>query len=102
MRTAILTISSSVAAGANEDLSGEALAELARASGGELVAQDVVADDADAIGLDGDLARHWADRAALPLTSRQATDTRGYPTACRSAREPTEQVRGPAPHRAAR
>jgi molybdopterin adenylyltransferase len=49
MRTAILTISTSVAAGRTEDLSGQALAELAAAAGGEIVAQDVVADDAASI-----------------------------------------------------
>ncbi len=49
MRTAILTVSTSVAAGRNEDLSGQALAELARQAGGEIVARDVVADDAEAI-----------------------------------------------------
>jgi molybdenum cofactor synthesis domain-containing protein len=49
MRTAILTVSTSVAAGRSEDLSGQALAELASQAGGEIVAQDVVADDAEAI-----------------------------------------------------
>jgi molybdopterin adenylyltransferase len=49
MRTAILTVSSSVDAGRSEDLSGHALAELAAQAGGEIVAQDVVADDAGAI-----------------------------------------------------
>jgi molybdenum cofactor synthesis domain-containing protein len=49
MRTAILTVSTSVAAGRNEDLSGQALAELASQAGGEIVARDVVADDAQAI-----------------------------------------------------
>lgn len=49
MRTAILTVSTSVAAGHTEDESGHALAELARQAGGEIVAQDVVSDDAAAI-----------------------------------------------------
>jgi molybdenum cofactor synthesis domain-containing protein len=44
IRTAILTVSTSVAAGETEDRSGEALAERARAAGAEIVAQDVVAD----------------------------------------------------------
>ena len=45
MRTAILTVSTSVAAGETEDRSGEALAEHARAAGAEIVAQDVLADE---------------------------------------------------------
>lgn len=49
MRTAILTVSTSVAAGHNEDTSGRALAELAQQAGAEIVAQDVVADDAPSI-----------------------------------------------------
>jgi molybdopterin adenylyltransferase len=49
MRTAILTVSTSVAAGRTEDVSGSALAELAAQAGGTIVAQDVVGDDAAAI-----------------------------------------------------
>jgi molybdopterin adenylyltransferase len=49
MRCAILTISTSVAAGVNEDRSGLALAEEAGAVGAEIVTQEVVGDDADAI-----------------------------------------------------
>ncbi len=49
MQTAILTISTSVAAGRTEDLSGRALAEHARAAGAEVVASDVVSDDRAAI-----------------------------------------------------
>ncbi|MDQ6817245.1 MAG: MogA/MoaB family molybdenum cofactor biosynthesis protein, partial [Actinomycetota bacterium] len=49
MRTAILTISTSVAAGRSEDLSGAALVELAQAAGAEVVAQEVVTDDRPAI-----------------------------------------------------
>ena len=49
MRTAILTVSTSVAAGKTEDRSGVALAERAQAAGAEVVARDVVADDRDAI-----------------------------------------------------
>ena len=45
MRTAILTVSTSVAAGDTEDRSGEALAEHARAAGAEIVARDVLPDD---------------------------------------------------------
>jgi molybdopterin adenylyltransferase len=49
MQTAILTISTSVAAGQTEDRSGEALAEQAMAAGAEVFAQDVVTDDLEAI-----------------------------------------------------
>jgi molybdopterin adenylyltransferase len=49
MKTAILTISTSVARGVAEDISGPALAELAEAVGAEIVACDVVADDVRAI-----------------------------------------------------
>jgi molybdopterin adenylyltransferase len=45
MKTAILTISTSVAAGATDDRSGAALAELAQAAGAEIVARDVLPDD---------------------------------------------------------
>jgi molybdopterin adenylyltransferase len=45
MRAAILTVSSSVARGENEDRSGVALAQQARDAGAEIAAQDVVADD---------------------------------------------------------
>jgi molybdenum cofactor synthesis domain-containing protein len=46
MRAAVLTVSTSVAAGVNEDRSGELLAELAAAAGADVVAQEVVSDDA--------------------------------------------------------
>ncbi len=49
MKTAILTVSTSVAAGDNEDRSGVALAELASAAGAQIVARDVVSDDAGVI-----------------------------------------------------
>lgn len=49
MRAAILTVSSSIARGENEDTSGAALADRARAAGAEIAAQDVVADDRAAI-----------------------------------------------------
>jgi molybdopterin adenylyltransferase len=49
MRTAILTISTSVAAGLGEDTSGVALAERAVAAGAEVIAQEVVSDDQPAI-----------------------------------------------------
>ena len=49
MKTAILTVSTSVAAGDTEDRSGVALAEHAQAAGAEIVARDVVADEQSAI-----------------------------------------------------
>ncbi len=49
MQTAILTISTSVAAGETEDRSGNLLAEHAEAAGAEVVARDAVADDRTAI-----------------------------------------------------
>ena len=45
MKTAIITISTSVAAGRGEDRSGQALVKLAEAAGAEIVATEVVADD---------------------------------------------------------
>jgi molybdenum cofactor synthesis domain-containing protein len=49
MRAAILTISTSVAAGQGEDRSGPALAEAARAAGCDVVSTSIVSDDRDAI-----------------------------------------------------
>ena len=49
MKTAILTVSTSVAAGETEDGSGAALAEHAEAADAEIVARDVVPDDRAAI-----------------------------------------------------
>jgi len=49
MRAAILTVSTSVAAGTTEDRSGIALAERAQAAGAEIVAQDVLPDQQPAI-----------------------------------------------------
>jgi molybdopterin adenylyltransferase len=59
MRCAILTVSTSVAAGVNEDGSGAALADHATGIGAEVVALDVVSDDAVAIEawLRGQIAR---------------------------------------------
>ena len=67
MNTAILTISSSVARGENEDASGVALADLARAAGAEIVARDVVADDRAAI--EDWLRRHVELSVALIFTT---------------------------------
>jgi len=49
MRVAILTVSTSVAAGRTEDTSGKALAELSAAVGAEVFAGEVVSDDREAL-----------------------------------------------------
>lgn len=49
LRCAILTVSTSTAAGEGEDLSGPALAEAASGAGAEVVARDLVPDDRAAI-----------------------------------------------------
>ncbi len=67
MKTAILTVSTSVAAGETEDRSGSALAEHARAAGAEVVAQDVLPDDRGAI--EDWLRRAAAEGAALIFTT---------------------------------
>lgn len=67
MRTAIITISTSVAAGRSEDRSGELLAELARAAGAEIVARDVVSDNREAI--EQLLRRHVDGGASLIFTT---------------------------------
>ncbi|MGA9856441.1 MAG: MogA/MoaB family molybdenum cofactor biosynthesis protein [Solirubrobacteraceae bacterium] len=63
MKTAILTVSTSVAAGETEDRSGIALAEHAEAAGAQVVARDVVADDQ--AGIEQWLRRQVA--AGVPL-----------------------------------
>jgi molybdopterin adenylyltransferase len=67
MRTAILTVSTSVAAGETEDRSGIALAQHAEAAGGEVIARDVVADDRAAI--EDWLRRQAAAGASLIFTT---------------------------------
>jgi molybdopterin adenylyltransferase len=67
MRTAILTVSTSVAAGETEDLSGAALAEHAAAAGAEVVTRHVVADDRAAI--EDWLRREAAAGASLIFTT---------------------------------
>jgi molybdenum cofactor synthesis domain-containing protein len=49
MNAAIITVSTSVAAGNTEDLSGHALKDLAEATGAEVVAQEKVSDDREEI-----------------------------------------------------
>jgi molybdopterin adenylyltransferase len=67
VKTAVITISTSVAAGENEDRSGEALAELAEQLGAEIVANEVVSDDAGAI--EEVLRRHVESGVALIFTT---------------------------------
>jgi molybdopterin adenylyltransferase len=67
MRTAILTVSTSVAAGQTEDRSGAALAEHAQAAGAEIVAHDVLPDDRAAI--EDWLRRQAAAGASLIFTT---------------------------------
>jgi len=67
VNAAILTISSSVAAGRSEDTSGKALAELAAAAGAEIVAMCVVTDDRDAI--EAELRRQVSAGTSLILTT---------------------------------
>lgn len=67
MKTAVITISTSVAAGTTDDVSGEALAELAREAGAEIAATEVVSDDQRAI--EEALRGQVADGVALILTT---------------------------------
>lgn len=67
-RAAIITVSTSKAAGDGEDESGPRLAALAEALGAEIAGRDLIPDDRAAIE---QRLRHWADeeRCALVLTS---------------------------------
>jgi molybdenum cofactor synthesis domain-containing protein len=67
VQTAILTISTSVAAGRSEDTSGELLAELAQAAGADVVVTEIVSDDREAI--EAALRRYVDDGAALVFTT---------------------------------
>jgi molybdopterin adenylyltransferase len=67
MKTVIVTISTSVAAGKSEDTSGEVLAEAAAAVGCEIVAREVVSDDRTAI--EALLRLHIATPASLIFTT---------------------------------
>ena len=68
MKAAVITVSTSKAAGEGEDESGPALAELARSLGLELAGAEILTDDAGAISA---RLRHWADEegCSLILTS---------------------------------
>jgi molybdopterin adenylyltransferase len=67
VRTAVITISTSVAAGSNEDVSGQTLSELAQQLGADVVATEVVSDDAQAIEVV--LRRYVQDDVALIFTT---------------------------------
>jgi molybdenum cofactor synthesis domain-containing protein len=67
VKTAVITVSTSVAAGDTEDLSGRALAELAAEAGAEIVASEVVSDDEQAI--EETLRRHVDSGAELIFTT---------------------------------
>ena len=63
----MITVSTSVAAGRTEDLSGQALAELAEKVGAEIVTNEVISDDQRAI--EEALRRHVAADVALIFTT---------------------------------
>jgi molybdenum cofactor synthesis domain-containing protein len=65
MKAAIITISTSVAAGRSEDTSGRELADAVRAAGGEVVASEVISDDQRQI--EDALRRHSAPQAEVSL-----------------------------------
>jgi molybdopterin adenylyltransferase len=67
MKAAIVTVSTSVAAGRSEDLSGRALAEHAAGAGAEVVGIEVLADDRHAI--EAALRRHVDSGVSLVLTT---------------------------------
>ena len=67
MQTAVLTISTSVAAGRTQDTSGEALAAAATEAGAEVVAQETVTDDQAQI--EAALRRHVQAGVGLILTT---------------------------------
>jgi molybdenum cofactor synthesis domain-containing protein len=67
MQTAVLTISTSVAAGRTADTSGDKLAAAATEAGADVVAQDTVTDDRAAI--EAALRRHIEAGVALILTT---------------------------------
>jgi molybdopterin adenylyltransferase len=64
LRAAILTVSTSKAAGEGEDESGERLAAFAESLGAEIAGREIIADDRPAIA---DRLRRWADDAGCDL-----------------------------------
>ena len=67
MQTAVLTISTSVAAGRTQDTSGDKLAAAATEAGADVIAQDTITDDRAAI--EAALRRHIEAGVALILTT---------------------------------
>ncbi len=67
MQAAIITVSTSVAAGTTEDTSGIRLAELADEAGAEVVAREVVTDERGAI--EAVLRKHIENDVALIFTT---------------------------------
>jgi molybdopterin adenylyltransferase len=65
MKAVIITISTSVASGRGEDLSGQALTEAAQAAGAEVVATEVVTDDREQI--ERALRRHSSPESGVSL-----------------------------------
>jgi molybdopterin adenylyltransferase len=63
-RAAVITISTSRAAGEGEDESGSALARLVEGLGAELAGREIVPDDRDRIA---ERLRHWADAEGCDL-----------------------------------
>jgi molybdenum cofactor synthesis domain-containing protein len=67
MRAAVITVSTSRAAGEGEDEGGAALAEFAESLGAEIAGREAIPDDR---GLIEERLRHWADRGCeLVLTT---------------------------------
>jgi molybdenum cofactor synthesis domain-containing protein len=68
MRVAVITVSTSRAAGMGSDEGGDRLEQFAREIGGEIVAREVVSDE---LGLIAGRLRHFSDvdRCALVLTT---------------------------------
>ncbi len=64
MRAAVITASTSIAAGEGEDESGRGLADWVAGLGLELAGSEVVADELDAIA---SRLRHWADEEGCSL-----------------------------------
>lgn len=64
MRAAVLTISTSRAAGEAEDRGGPALTELAERVGAEIAGTEVIGDERNLIA---NRLRHWCDREAVDL-----------------------------------
>jgi molybdopterin adenylyltransferase len=64
VRAAVVTVSTSRAAGKGGDQSGDALAEFAEGLGAELAGREVVPDDREQIA---ERLRHWADEEGCEL-----------------------------------